>query len=111
MARSVAEIRRSIDSWRVVIRNWRSEGKHELANDRESRLYKLDDELAEAERREAKEERILDLVDRWHEGDGEGRELHEYLGMTQAEYAAWLERRASYIGAVAEAERREVGNG
>jgi hypothetical protein len=31
-----------------------------------------------------------DLVDRWHEGDGEGVELHEYLGMSWDEYCKWV---------------------
>ncbi len=30
-------------------------------------------------------------IGRWHDGDGEGLPLHEYLGMTWAEYAAWAE--------------------
>lgn len=30
-------------------------------------------------------------VDAWHNGAGEGRTLHEYLGMTWGEYAHWVE--------------------
>jgi len=32
-----------------------------------------------------------DLIERWHEGDGEGMELHEYLGMSREEYRRWVE--------------------
>jgi hypothetical protein len=32
---------------------------------------------------------IDEFVDRWHETP-EGRELHDYLGMTQEEYSLWL---------------------
>jgi hypothetical protein len=32
---------------------------------------------------------IDDFIDRWHEAP-EGRELHEYLGMTEEEYGNWL---------------------
>jgi hypothetical protein len=35
-------------------------------------------------------EELDDLVDRWHNGEGEGLELHEYLGMTWEEYEQWL---------------------
>ncbi|WP_107316338.1 hypothetical protein [Achromobacter xylosoxidans] len=35
------------------------------------------------------ENEIDDFVDAWHEGDGEGLELHEYLGMTWEEYSIW----------------------
>lgn len=38
----------------------------------------------------AREEEILDAIDAWHEGDGEGQELHEYLGWTVAEYDHWV---------------------
>lgn len=31
-----------------------------------------------------------DLVDRWHEGDGDGLTLREYLGMSPDEYSRWL---------------------
>lgn len=34
------------------------------------------------------------MVDRWHRGDGEGKSLAEYLGMTDEEYAQWVERRS-----------------
>ena len=32
---------------------------------------------------------IDDFIDRWHEAP-EGRELHEFLGMSEKEYARWL---------------------
>lgn len=44
-----------------------------------------------------REERVLELVDRWHEGDGRGMEIHEYLGVDPAEYVAWAEGRASLL--------------
>ncbi len=31
-----------------------------------------------------------DRIEAWHNGAGEGMELHEYLGMTWVEYAAWV---------------------
>jgi hypothetical protein len=31
-------------------------------------------------------------VDAWHNGDGEGMELHDFLGMTFEEYIQWLIR-------------------
>lgn len=37
-------------------------------------------------------ENVDDRIDAWHGGDGEGQELHEYLGWTLGEYAAWVER-------------------
>lgn len=49
---------------------------------------------AECKRRRAeKEKRILDKIDEWHEGAGKGKELHEYLGWSKEEYAAWVEQR------------------
>lgn len=32
---------------------------------------------------------IDDFIDRWHQAP-EGRELHDYLGMTKDEYSLWL---------------------
>nr|VFJ54040.1 MAG: hypothetical protein BECKFM1743C_GA0114222_101334 [Candidatus Kentron sp. FM]VFJ54406.1 MAG: hypothetical protein BECKFM1743A_GA0114220_101313 [Candidatus Kentron sp. FM]VFK10862.1 MAG: hypothetical protein BECKFM1743B_GA0114221_101584 [Candidatus Kentron sp. FM] len=34
-------------------------------------------------------ENIDDFVEQWHEGDSE-LPLHEYLGMTKAEYSLWM---------------------
>ena len=31
-----------------------------------------------------------DMVERWHNGEGADRPLHEFLGMTWEEYGAWL---------------------
>jgi hypothetical protein len=33
---------------------------------------------------------IDDAISRWHEGHGAGRELHDYLGWSWAEYQAWV---------------------
>ncbi|WP_157683920.1 hypothetical protein [Brevundimonas diminuta] len=33
---------------------------------------------------------IDDFVDRWHEQPG-GKSLHDYLGLTRDEYAAWVQ--------------------
>jgi hypothetical protein len=38
-----------------------------------------------------------DLVDRWHEGDGLGMELREYLGMSWDEYCRWVEGRSGGV--------------
>lgn len=33
---------------------------------------------------------IVELVEQWHQGDGLGHELHEFLGMTAGEFANWV---------------------
>ena len=33
---------------------------------------------------------IDDFIDKWHNGDGEDLELHEFLGMSDEEYSLWL---------------------
>lgn len=33
---------------------------------------------------------IDDYVDKWHDGDGQNLELHEYLGLNDEEYSLWL---------------------
>lgn len=30
-------------------------------------------------------------IEAWHNGDGEGKHLHEYLGWTFEEYKCWVE--------------------
>lgn len=37
---------------------------------------------------------LLVKIDAWHDGAGEGQALHEYLGLTQEQFAAWLEGRS-----------------
>jgi len=37
----------------------------------------------------AEPEAVDDWVEAWHEGEGLGMELHEYLGMTWDEYGDW----------------------
>ena len=46
-----------------------------------------------------------DFVDRWHDEPG-GRELHDYLGMTEEEYALWL-RHPDALPDIAAARRDE----
>lgn len=41
------------------------------------------------------DEEIDGAIDRWHEGEGEGLGLHEFLGMTWGEYRLWAEDRHS----------------
>ncbi len=41
--------------------------------------------------REPEEGSVLAKVQEWHRRSAEGEALHEYLGMTQAEYAAFVE--------------------
>lgn len=36
------------------------------------------------------DEKIDDMIDAWHEGDGADRTLHDYLGMTSEQYGRWL---------------------
>lgn len=33
---------------------------------------------------------IHDLIDAWHDEPGDKRPLHEYLGLTEEQYAAWV---------------------
>lgn len=35
---------------------------------------------------------IDDAIDGWHDGPNEGRELHEYLGLTFEQYKKWVEK-------------------
>ena len=39
---------------------------------------------------DAFDDEIDDFIERWHEGEGEHLELHEYLGMNEDEYSLWL---------------------
>lgn len=34
---------------------------------------------------------IDDAVDRWHQGDGKGIDLHEYLGWSWEDYGKWVQ--------------------
>lgn len=34
---------------------------------------------------------IHDRIAQWHDGDGAGQELHEYLGLTWDEYKNWIQ--------------------
>jgi len=36
-------------------------------------------------------EQIDELVTRWHDGEGGGAGLHEWLGLSEEEYGTWLE--------------------
>lgn len=38
------------------------------------------------------DDQIDDLIDRWHNGAGEGLELHEFLRMSWDEYGLWVKR-------------------
>jgi len=49
-------------------------------------------------------ERIDDLVTRWHDGEGKGWGLDEWLGLTSEEYGMWLE--TSQLPASYEVPRR-----
>ncbi len=40
--------------------------------------------------KKAKLSEVDDYVARWHEGQGQGAELHEYLGLTTAEYSRFM---------------------
>lgn len=41
---------------------------------------------------EVVQDEIDDFIDLWHEGDGQGRPLHDFLGMTKDEYDLWVEQ-------------------
>jgi len=43
---------------------------------------------------------IDDYVDRWHD-EASDQALHEYLGMTREEYAAWVKDASSLVGILA----------
>lgn len=34
---------------------------------------------------------IDDFIENWHNGDGEGLELHEYLGLTEEQYSHFVQ--------------------
>ena len=36
------------------------------------------------------EQLIDDLIDQWHDGNGFGIDLPDYLGMTKGQYARWV---------------------
>ena len=38
------------------------------------------------------DEELDDLIDKWHNGAGKGKQLYEFLGWTWAEYKRWVER-------------------
>lgn len=38
------------------------------------------------------QDEIDDFIDRWHEGEGQGHPLHDFLGMTKEEYNLWVEK-------------------
>lgn len=38
------------------------------------------------------EDRILDLVGKWHDGEGFNQELYEYLGWSDEEYTHWANK-------------------
>ncbi len=48
---------------------------------RDAEIERLKTELADA--RDT-------LIDAWHDGHGDGKQLHEYLGMTWEEYGRWV---------------------
>lgn len=58
---------------------------------------------------DAQLDEIDDYIDRWHEGQSV-LPLHTYLGMSQAEYAAWIESpdRLSEIIAVRKAGHKDT---
>lgn len=63
-------------------------------------LAKKDRQVAElkAENVRLQTELIDDMVARWHDApDMVGGELHEYLGMTEAQYSAWAQNPSSWI--------------
>lgn len=37
------------------------------------------------------DDEINDIIDEWHDGKHPGKSLHEALGWTWEEYAAWLQ--------------------
>lgn len=50
-----------------------------------------------------------DLIGRWHRGEGGGLALHEYLGLSWDEYAAWAECRLSDADAASLVLSRRAG--
>lgn len=54
---------------------------------------------------EALPDEIDDHVDRWHAGEGQGISLAEYLGLTDAEYKAWVEDPEALTGILASKEK------
>lgn len=35
-------------------------------------------------------EQVDDWVDRWHNGEGDGLTLRQFLGLTEQQYAEWM---------------------
>lgn len=56
-----------------------------------------DDALGRLSMRRLSEEELDERIDAWHNGDGDDLELHEYLGVSWQDYAAWVECRASLL--------------
>jgi hypothetical protein len=50
---------------------------------------------------------VDDWVDNWHEADGDGRTLDEFLGFTPDEGKLWVEKPAA-LGAIVAARRSHV---
>lgn len=66
-----------------------------------------------SERRRS-EDWLEDMTERWHAGEGHGKPLHEFLGMTWDEYTSWAPLgaqndavRAAIIRAMASADPHE----
>jgi hypothetical protein len=47
------------------------------------------------------EERMEDWLARWHRGEGRGKPLHEWLGLSWEEYTKWSEGKATDTATVA----------
>jgi hypothetical protein len=54
------------------------------------------------------EARMEEWVRRWHRGEGRGKPLHEWLGLTWAEYSDWAACKLTDTAAVALAISRKA---
>ncbi|MGH7044238.1 MAG: hypothetical protein ACREFY_19200 [Acetobacteraceae bacterium] len=59
-------------------------------------------------RGEVAEQQIDDFISAWHDGDGGGLSLHEYLGFTWPEYQEWVMESGALARILA---RRRAGGG
>jgi hypothetical protein len=55
---------------------------------------------------DAEEDRLTDLVDKWHQG-GSGTSLREYLGMTEKMYWLWVRDPAAYYQSLAQPPQQQ----
>jgi hypothetical protein len=64
------------------------------------RMVAISDRMRQKMEIAAEDRRVNDMIDRWHNGEGEGQTLYEFLGVSKEDYAAWVERRGRLMSDV-----------